>query len=222
MASSAHDLLSSAGALWCLRFGCVAVMTEIEIAYCGIADAIGFGITQGKQRGVLIEAKVSRSDFKADLRKRHRDPRWYGDGKYGISDRYYIAPDGLLTVDEIPDPWGLLVVGAGDEYPRIVKRCRYTEPDPGWWAHHFATVAKILCGRWALSELGTNHRLIPDVTIPGMPDALARALAPLRHTQALYSPKSAERFDHRNDPSCAGCLFRDDPTWCGVQCRERP
>ena len=179
-ARSPHAVLSDYGALWSLRLGCVVAMTEIEMSMFGIADAVGFGITRGKQRGVLIEAKVSRGDFKRDGKKYHR--QLDQDGKYGISDRYYIAPEGLLSRDEIPDPWGLLEVGESDAVARIVKRCRYTTPDPGWWAHHFAIVSKVLTQRWVRRELHAETTYLPDVWIPGLPDELARSLAPLRHT----------------------------------------
>lgn len=194
MGRSPHDVLCDLGALWCLRLGCVVAMTETEVSGFGIADAVGFGIIAGKQRGILIEAKASRSDFKRDGKKWHRGRD--GEGHYGISDRYYIAPPGMLAADEIPEPWGLLepeqVDGSGryTGVARVVKRCRYTEPDPAWWAHHFAIVAKVLTARWAMAELGTDTRLLPGVFIPGLPDELARALSPLRHTQ-------------RSGPSCS-------------------
>lgn len=51
----------------------------------------------------MVECKVSRADFRADQRKygRQRGPRlaWRC---------YYLAPAGLLAVEEIPDAWGLL------------------------------------------------------------------------------------------------------------------
>jgi hypothetical protein len=176
---SPHDALSKMGALWALGLGCVVVVTETELSGCGIADAVGFGITKGRKRGVLIESKVSRSDFLRDKKKWHR--RMDTDGTMGISDRYYIAPEGMLHPDEMPTPWGLLVVAPGDEKPRIVKRATYTKPDDSWWAHHFATVAKMLCNRvWRECEGATGF--IPDVRIPGLPDDLARSLAPLSHT----------------------------------------
>lgn len=192
---SDHDLLSLLGLTWCFNMGCVVGMNEIQMSGVGIADAVAFGITRGKQRGILIESKVSRSDFKRDAKKWHR--RYKSDATIGISDRYYIAPPGMLRPEEIPDGWGLLEpaqtltsVFYGDAV--IVKRSRYDVPDPGWWAHHFATIARI-----------TNMRLMQDryfggaypsaqrITIPGMPDELARRLAPLSHT-TTNGPNRAE------------------------------
>ena len=59
------------------------------------------------KRQVLVEVKVSRADFRADLAKPHRrDPALSG-GTY----RYYLAPAGLLAVDELPPRWGLIEYG---------------------------------------------------------------------------------------------------------------
>lgn len=62
-------------------------------------DAIGW------QRGfsVLVEVKVSRSDFWADKSKPHRGVAGLGMG----SRRWYLTPPGLLKAEEIPQDWGL-------------------------------------------------------------------------------------------------------------------
>ena len=68
-------------------------------------DAIGFA-GEG-QLSVLIECKVSRGDFRDDVRKKR--PRLLGRrgvGRY----RFYMAPKGLLKPSEMPDDWGLLSV----------------------------------------------------------------------------------------------------------------
>ncbi|MFA6167832.1 MAG: hypothetical protein WC700_14520 [Gemmatimonadaceae bacterium] len=178
---SAHDLLSAYGAVWCMRLGCVVANTECEMFGVGIADAVGFGIVSGRKRGIVVEAKTSRSDFLRDKKKWHRRYGAASDANFGFSDHYYIAPDGLLKPDEMPDGWGLLVMGDGDAYPRIAKRATYTKPDDSWWAHHFATTAKMLCASWLHHEHG-GLGFIPTVIIPGGPDDLAKALAPLKDT----------------------------------------
>lgn len=172
-------MLSELGVLWCLRYGCVVARTEIELCGFGIADAVGFGIKNGKQHGILIESKVSRSDFLRDRKKRHRLRDT--DGSFGISDRYYIAPAGLLKPDEIPAPWGLLEWSDGQPYPEIVKRATYTAPDPRWWAHlMMCTVRGMTAHYYARMQKWDGY--LPKFTIDGLPDALAEALAPLRHT----------------------------------------
>ncbi|UXF74641.1 hypothetical protein K7574_21340 (plasmid) [Stenotrophomonas maltophilia] len=55
---------------------------------------------------MLIEVKVSRADFLADARKEHRINPAQGVGKW----RYFMCPEGLIDVDEMPERWGLLWV----------------------------------------------------------------------------------------------------------------
>jgi hypothetical protein len=59
---------------------------------------LGSGVT------TLIEAKVSRSDFRADAKKYFRREPERGMGNY----RYYLAPKGMISVDELPARWGLM------------------------------------------------------------------------------------------------------------------
>jgi hypothetical protein len=53
---------------------------------------------------VLIEVKVSRSDFSADAKKPFRQNPEEGMGEF----RYYCCPEGMLSVDDVPQDWGLL------------------------------------------------------------------------------------------------------------------
>lgn len=62
-------------------------------------DAIGWR----SGYSALVECKVSRSDFLADLRKPHR----VRDSRLAIR-CYYLTPVGLLRPEEVPHPWGLL------------------------------------------------------------------------------------------------------------------
>lgn len=71
-----------------------------------IVDAVGFK-NSGKAMGsVLIEVKVSRSDFLTDKKKEHRHYPRLGVGQY----RYYFAPAGLISIDELPERWGLIEI----------------------------------------------------------------------------------------------------------------
>lgn len=62
-------------------------------------DAIGFCTTYS----ILIECKVSRSDFLEDKHKRHRRTGCAMGNK-----RYYLAPQGMIDPDELPEKWGLI------------------------------------------------------------------------------------------------------------------
>ena len=57
----------------------------------------------------LIETKISRSDFLADAKKPFRVDPSKGVGTY----RYYACPEGLISVDELPEKWGLIYVPTG-------------------------------------------------------------------------------------------------------------
>lgn len=84
---------------------CAVVITELvptlTFGTAEAPDAIGFA----HDRSILLECKVSRSDFLADRKKVFRVKPELGMGCY----RYYLAPPGVLAPEEIPDRWGLLV-----------------------------------------------------------------------------------------------------------------
>lgn len=53
---------------------------------------------------VLIEVKVSRSDFLADAKKTFRQNPEEGVGAF----RYYCSPSGIIREEDLPENWGLL------------------------------------------------------------------------------------------------------------------
>ena len=67
---------------------------------------------------VLIEVKVSRSDFLADAKKEFRQNPEQGLGEF----RFYCCPDGLIGVDEVPENWGLLYEAGG--VIRVMKEAK--------------------------------------------------------------------------------------------------
>lgn len=87
--------------------GCIVAVSECRAEMDGeCPDAIGFraGWHDGS---VLVECKVSRADFLADKAKAHRRPG-AGMGTW----RYYMAPAGVIRVEDLPERWGLLEVNA--------------------------------------------------------------------------------------------------------------
>jgi hypothetical protein len=60
---------------------------------------------------VAVECKASRSDYRADAKKR--------DVPQAGTDRYYACPADLIAVDELPERWGLMYVT--NNGVRIVK-----------------------------------------------------------------------------------------------------
>lgn len=89
--------------------GCNIAFSEVRSDWTGeCPDAIGFRAGVCDEASIVIEVKTSRSDFLADRKKPHRMHPEKGMGIY----RYFLAPEGLLSVDELPLGWGLLEVNS--------------------------------------------------------------------------------------------------------------
>ena len=85
--------------------GCQFAFSETaELGANEIPDAIGFRYDSS----VLVECKVSRSDFLADKAKSFRKEAHKGLGMY----RYFMAPVGIIGRQEVPRGWGLIEVAA--------------------------------------------------------------------------------------------------------------
>ena len=88
---------------WLRRYRCGVVLSEQACASGEMPDAIGW---KKACHSVLVECKVSRADFLADGAKPWRQQPERGVG----AERYYLAPRGLIGVEELPSGWGLLEV----------------------------------------------------------------------------------------------------------------
>jgi len=87
--------------------GCQIAVSECRSGRSDeIPDAIGFRATGKNDGSVIVEVKVSRSDFLADAKKAHRNGSVKGLGNW----RYYLCPEGVIKPDELPEHWGLLYV----------------------------------------------------------------------------------------------------------------
>jgi hypothetical protein len=95
------------------KYKCGVVLSEQYCATGEVPDAIGW---KGFCRSVVVECKVSRSDFLADAAKPFRQVPEEGLG----SERYYLAPAGLIRAEEMPNGWGLLE--CTNREVRIVKK----------------------------------------------------------------------------------------------------
>lgn len=96
-----HAQLVERAVRWLRSYRCGVVLSEQACVSGEMPDAIGW-----KQacHSVLVECKVSRSDFLIDRDKPFRKKPERGVG----SERFYLAPAGLIKVDELPAGWGLL------------------------------------------------------------------------------------------------------------------
>jgi hypothetical protein len=79
------------------------VMAEFVTSAQEIPDVLAM---QSGAHSVLVECKVSRSDFLSDKDKFFRRQEEYGMG----DKKYYAAPAGLIKPSELPEGWGLLEV----------------------------------------------------------------------------------------------------------------
>lgn len=107
-----HADLVKRAASWLRRTkGCGVVLTEHTTGE-EFPDAIGY------RRGgsIMVECKVSRSDFFADQKKPSRQR---GQAERPAWQCWYLTPPGLLKPDELQPWWGLLE--AGDRLVRVVK-----------------------------------------------------------------------------------------------------
>ncbi len=100
-----HNDLVELAAKW-LRREYPVVVTEIASHAREEPDAIGFR----HRETCLVECKASRADFLADKKKRAYWARLRSRPGLGAR-RYYLCPPGVITERDLPDKWGLLVVG---------------------------------------------------------------------------------------------------------------
>ena len=96
-----HHELVERGARWLRNTKrCRVVLMEIVTSVSETPDVIGW---KGALT-TLVECKTSRSDF---LRDKHKSFRINRDKGMGFR-RYYLTPPGLLTLEDLPEMWGLI------------------------------------------------------------------------------------------------------------------
>lgn len=96
-----HAQLVDIAVHWLRTYRCGVVLSEQACVTGETPDAIGW---KGKCYSVVVECKVTRGDFLADLKK-----PWRNDAGHALGcERFYLAPRNLISVDELPAGWGLL------------------------------------------------------------------------------------------------------------------
>jgi hypothetical protein len=97
-----HAQLVASAVEWLrCKHGCGIVLSEQYCASGEVPDVIAW---KASCQSVLVECKVSRSDFLADANKPFRVKPEEGLG----SRRFYMAPAGMIAREELPKYWGLL------------------------------------------------------------------------------------------------------------------
>jgi hypothetical protein len=97
-----HAQLISRAVEWLRhRYKCGIILSEQYCATGEVPDVIAW---KGFCKSVLVECKASRADFLADAGKPFRLKPAEGMG----SQRFYMAPAGMIGAEELPRHWGLL------------------------------------------------------------------------------------------------------------------
>lgn len=114
-----HQALVKVAQRWLVnQQRCSVVLTEIVTTAGEIPDAIGW---RHCSYSILIECKVSRSDFLADKHKPSRRSGLEMGGK-----RFYLAPKGMIKAEELPEGWGLLEYSEEINRTKLVKDVEFT------------------------------------------------------------------------------------------------
>ncbi len=100
------------------QYGCGIILSEQYCATGEIPDAIGW---KGFCYSVVVECKTTRADFLADTNKPFRLKPEEGLG----AERYYFAPSGLITPQELPKAWGLVECSRTEA--RVIRRASRTD-----------------------------------------------------------------------------------------------
>jgi|SRR5579859_81690 len=98
-----HSRLIDEAVRWLRSYRCGVVLSEQSCSSGETPDAIGW---KRRNHSVVVECKISRADFLADAGKPWRkDP-----GSALGCERFYLAPAGMISCEELPHGWGLLEV----------------------------------------------------------------------------------------------------------------
>ena len=164
------------------RYRCGIVLSEQCCASGETPDVIAW---KGACRSVVVECKISRADFFADQEKPFRKDPELAMG----CERFYLVPQGLITVAELPKKWGLLEC-KGRDVRMAVKPCRQAQR-----SHH-----------------GSEDRNLPHPDPIGDPpheDAAEAGAEPDQrssqgHHRAIGLERSRDRLQpHDDDQRCA-------------------
>ncbi|MBZ5572086.1 MAG: hypothetical protein LAO09_09415 [Acidobacteriia bacterium] len=96
-----HAALVQKAIAWLRSYRCGVVLSEQACASGEMPDAIGW---KRACHSVLVECKISRTDFLADREKPFRRKPNSGMG----CERFYLTPPALLRLEELPAGWGHL------------------------------------------------------------------------------------------------------------------
>lgn len=155
--SFTHQELCSLAVNWLQRApgrsgpACQVAFSEAKGGWNGeIPDAIGFRTAAEDEGSVVVEVKVSRADYVADRAKAHRQDGALGMGLY----RYFMAPEGIISVLELPQSWGLVEVSPKGVLRVLAGHVTVKRAEQTVWRHERAISREWLLLASMLSRLG--------------------------------------------------------------------
>ena len=98
-----HAQLVDKAVRWLRCYRCGVILSEQACISGEMPDAIGW---KKACHSVLVECKVTRADFLVDRAKPWRRQPEIGVG----AERYYLAAQGMIGIEELPGGWGLLEI----------------------------------------------------------------------------------------------------------------
>jgi hypothetical protein len=101
-----HAQLVEKAVRWLRSYRCGVVLSEQACVSGEMPDAIGW---KRACHSVLVECKVTRSDFLADRAKPFRLKPEQAVG----CERFYLVPAGMVRCEDLPTGWGLLELRRG-------------------------------------------------------------------------------------------------------------
>src|SRR5437868_2376989 len=96
-----HSRLVDHAIQWLRSYRCGVVLSEQSCSSGETPDAIGW---KRRNHSVVVECKLSRPDFLADASKPWRTHPQCAVG----CERFYLAPQAMISPEELPAGWGLL------------------------------------------------------------------------------------------------------------------
>lgn len=130
-----HEELIEHGAEWLKAQNCKVIITDMTSSTRETPDCIGWT----GSKSILLEVKVSRSDFLGDKKKTFRKQGGMG------NNRYFLVPEGLVKPNEVPEGWGLLEFCEPKGRQRKPRIKRVLGANPKW-------------GRDPVFELRPSHK----------------------------------------------------------------
>jgi hypothetical protein len=182
--SFSHQELCSLAVKWLQRSpgrtgpACQVAFSEAKGGWNGeIPDAIGFRTAAEDEGSVVVEVKVSRADYLADRAKAHRQDGTLGMGLY----RYYMAPAGIISVQELPQRWGLVEVSSKGVLRVLAGHVTVKRAEQAAWRHERAIAREWLLLASMLSRLGNVEAMHTELKkVKNDRARLARELDALR------------------------------------------